>query len=239
MGMIPEGLNFFSGGALQTLKTILIAVLVIVLVIVVASIIIYKKVQKKRFNIPLVIITPRSDGTVAEVNDGLGGFFKSKKVGGITSFRVKRKGIGVVEIPPPPSSYLTSPNRTLFLAQKGVDDYQPINPNQLNFVNTELEVIEEGVKKVIMVKQPILNLKAINQDATAWQVDNAESANKRFTFLSIWEKYQVMITLMLFVFILFLILYINWMGMKDVVIELAKVAEALKGTSVPVITPGG
>jgi len=243
MSIIPEGMNFLGGsgigGGLETFKMILIGLILFVVVVGGTGIILYRRAQNKKYNIPLIIVTPRSDGRVVEVSNGIGGYFKSKRVGGITSFRVKRKGIGIIEIPPPLSSFLTSPNRTLFLAQKGVDDYQPISPEQLNFVNTELEIEDEGVKKIVSVKQPILNLKGINQDATAWLSDNEESAKKRFTLLSVWEKYQVMITLMMFVFILFLILYINWIGMKDVVAGLKDVVEVLKSTSAPIITPGG
>ena len=235
LSILPEGLNVFGGsggggvsGALETFKTIMLGLLAFVVVVGGSGVFFWKKKQNKSFNIPLIIITPRSDGLVVEVNQGLGGYFKSKKIGGITSFRIKRKGIGIVEIPPPPSSYLSSPNRTLFLAQKGVDDYEPVMPNTLAYVDTDTE---EQVA--------ILKLKAINQDATAWNFDNAETAKKRFTFLSLWEKYQVMITLMIFIFILFLVLYINWIGMKDVVAGLADVVQALKGSPVPVITPGG
>jgi len=235
LSILPEGLNVFGstggggvGGALETFKTIMLGLIVFLVVVGGSGVFFWKKKQNKSFNIPLIIITPRSDGLVVEVNQGLGGYFKSKKIGGITSFRIKRKGIGIVEIPPPPSSYLSSPNRTLFLAQKGVDDYEPVMPNTLAYVDTDTE---EQVA--------ILKLKAINQDATAWNFDNAETAKKRFTFLSLWEKYQVMITLMIFIFILFLVLYINWIGMKDVVAGLADVVQALKGSPVPVITPGG
>ena len=234
MGILPEGMNFFGSGgggigsALQIFQYILGGILVLIVSISIIGFIVYRKIQKKKFNIPLVIITPRSDGRVVEINSGIGGYFKSKKVGGITSFRVKRKGIGIVDIPPPPSSYLASPNRTLFLAQKGVDDYEPVMPFELGYVT-----VPSGER------MPILDLKALNQDATAWHCDNLESAKRRFTFASLWEKYQVMFTLMIFVFILFLILYINWMGMKDVVTGLAEVAEQLKSTAAPIITPGG
>ena len=230
MGIIPEGMNIFGGvgGALETFKYIMGGILLFIIFSSIITLFIYRRFQKKKFNIPLVIITPRSDGRVVEINNGLGGYFKSKKVGGITSFRVKRKGIGVVDIPPPPSSYLASPNRTLFLAQKGVDDYEPIMPYELGQVT-----VPSGEKF------PILELKALNQDATAWHCDNQESAKRRFTFTSLWEKYQVLLTLMTFVFILFLVLYINWLGMKDVVAGLADVAEQLKSIVAPIITPGG
>jgi len=225
--MLPEGMNFFSGGgALETFKTIIIGLISFVVVGGGVGMVVWRRIQNKKFNIPLIILTPRSDGKVVEINAGMGGYFKSKKVGGITSFRVKRKGIGVVEIPPPPSSYLSSPNRTLILAQKGVDDYEPVMPSELSYVETD-----DGERV------PILKLKAINQDATAWSYDNEATAKTRFTFLSLWEKYQVMITLMMFVFILFLVLYINWIGMKDVVAGLSEVAKELRGTSIPMITP--
>ena len=229
MALIPESVNIFggAGGALDTFKYIILALIGFVVVGGLVGFFVFRRIQNKKFNIPLIIITPRSDGKVVEINMGIGGYFKSKKVGGITSFRVKRKGIGVVEIPPPPSSFLSSPNRTLLLAQKGVDDYEPVMPNELNYVDTF-----DGERKV-----PILKLKAINQDATAWSFDNAETAKRRFTFLSVWEKYQVMITLMIFIFILFLVIYINWIGLKDVVSGLKEVAEVLKTTTRPVVTP--
>jgi len=232
MPIFPEGMFSGTGSVgsyLSAFKTIAIGIFILVIVVGVAGTIIWRRKAAKRYNIPLIIITPRSDGRVVEINSGYGGYFKSKRVGGISSFKIKRKGIGVVEIPPPPSSYLTSPNRTLILAQKGVDDYEPVMPDNLAYVNTE-----DGETNV-----PILKLRAINQDATAWQCDNAESAKKRFTLWSLWEKYQVMITLMTFVFILFIIMYINWIGMKDVIVGLKEVADALRTTTAPIITPGG
>ena len=229
MGLIPDSLNIFSGigGALNTFKYIIIGLIGFVVVGSLVGLFVWKRLQNRKFNIPLIIITPRSDGKVVEINKGLGGYFKSKKVGGITSFRVKRKGIGTVEIPPPPSSFLSSPDRTLMLAQKGIDDYEPVMPSALNYVDTF-----SGEEQV-----PILKLRAINQDATAWSFDNAETAKRRFTFASIWDKYQTMITLMIFIFILFLVMYINWIGLKDVVAGLKDVAEILKTSTRPVVTP--
>jgi len=215
------------GGALQTFQTILMWMLGGGVAVVVGGVYALKKRESMKFNIPLIIVTPRSDGKVIELNTGLGGYFKSQKVGGITSFRIKRKGIAICEIPPPSSDFLSSPNRTLMLAQKGIDDYEPILPESLSKVTTP-----EGDKITI------LNLKAINQEATAWGFDNAESAKRRFTFLSIWDKYQSIITMMTFVFILFIIMYINWIGMKDVVTGLADVAQTLRSTTTPIITPG-
>jgi len=231
MSILPEGMNVFGGGggALEAFKTIMIAIIAFVVVGGIVGIFVIRKLQARKYNIPLIIITPRSDGKVVEINTGIGGYFKSKKIGGITSFRIKRKGIGVVEIPPPPSSYLSSPSRTLILAQKGVDDYEPVMPNELAYVETD------SGERV-----PILKLRAINQDATAWSFDNAETAKKRFTFLSLWEKYQVMITLMIFVLVLFIVLYINWIGMKDVVAGLADVVTQLKGSNpTPPVIMGG
>jgi|TARA_Y100000310_G_scaffold152812_1_gene152245 hypothetical protein len=216
------------GAALQTFQTIIIAAIVGVVIFGALGIFLLKRNDNKKYNIPLIIITPRSDGKVVEINRGLGGFFKSARVGGITSFRVKRPGIKITEMPPPSSDFLSSPNRTLVLAQKGIDDYEPILPESLARVK-----IHDG--RIV----PILKLKAINQEATAWGFDNAESAKRRFTFSSLWDKYQTMITMMTFVFILFIIMYINWIGMKDVVTGLASVAESLRGTATPIITPGG
>lgn len=219
------GLGSGFGAILQGLQYIIIGILLFVVFGSIIGVFIYRRKQKKSYNIPLVIITPRSDGRVTEINDGMGGYFKNKRVGGITSFRIKRKGIGIAEIPPPPSTFLTAPNRTLILAQKGMDDYEPVLPDSLNRVITP-----DGIRT------PILNLRAKNQDATAWSFDNEESAKRRFTFSSLWEKYQTLITLMTFIFILFLVLYINWIGMKDVVAGLKEVADVLKGVNKPIIT---
>jgi hypothetical protein len=216
------------GAALRTFQTILIALVVGGVVLGALGIWLYRRNENKKYNIPLIIITPRSDGKVVEINRGLGGFFKSQRVGGITSFRVKRPGIKISEIPPPSSDFLSSPDRTLILAQKGIDDYEPILPESLSRVR-----IHDG--RIVT----ILKLKAINQEATAWSFDNAESAKKRFTFSSLWDKYQSIISMMIFIFILFIIMYINWIGMKDVVTGLAEVAESLKSTTTPLISPGG
>lgn len=196
--------------------------------IVVIGIIVWRRNDNKKYNIPLIIFTPRSDGKVSEVNYGVGGYFKSKRIGGITSFRIRRKGIKTIEIPPPASNFLSAPTRTLMLVQKGVDDYEPVSPSSLTRVLTI-----EG--RTI----PILKLKAINQDATAWSFDMEETAKKRFTFMSFWDKYATLISMMMFVFILFLVLYINWLGMKDVVAGLKDVAEILRGTTSPIVTQGG
>lgn len=212
--------NIFS-----TFGTIIFGLILFVVIVGIGTIFVIRKRNKAQFNIPLIIITPRSDGKVVEINRGIGGYFKSKKIGGITSFRVKRKGIGTVEIPPPPSTYLSAPDRTLILAQKGVDDYEPVLPESLGRVS-----IPSGEKI------PILNLKARNQDATAWAFDNEESAKKRFTIYTFWDKYKELISMMFFIFVLFLIMYINWIGMKDVVEGLAEVAKVLKQGSAPIIT---
>jgi len=223
-----EGIGGGFATAMQTFQYVIIGIITFIVVGGIVGFMVMRRRAKKSFNIPLIIITPRSDGRITEINKGVGGYFKNQKVGGITSFRVKRKGIGIVDIPPPPSIFLTAPDRTLILAQKGMDDYEPVLPDSLNRV-----VTPDGIRT------PILNLKAKNQDATAWAFDNEESAKRRFTFTSLWEKYQVMITLMTFVFILFLILYINWIGLKDVVAGLSEVADALRGINKPIITTGG
>jgi len=212
---------------MEIFQTIMISIIIFVVVCSVIVFFLIRRKINKSYNIPLVIITPRSDGRVVEINRGVGGYFKSKKVGGITSFRVKRKGIGVVDIPPPESIFLTSPDRTLILAQKGMDDYEPVMPESLNQVE-----IPSGETHAI------LNLKAKNQDATAWAFDNEETAKKRFTFTSFWDKYNTLISMMMFIFILFLVLYINWIGMKDVVAGLKEVSEILSKSTQPIISPG-
>lgn len=220
------GLSSGIGAAMAVFQRIMLGLIILVVVGGVVVFILIRRRTAKSYNIPLIIVTPRSDGRVVEISRGVGGFFKSKKVGGITSFRVKRKGISTVDIPPPESVYLASPDRTLILAQKGIDDYEPVLPNSLNMVETP-----EG-KQVA-----ILDLKAKNQDATAWAFDNEETAKRRFTFISFWDKYQSLISMMMFIFILFLVLYINWLGMKDVVSGLKEVAEILGKTTQPIISP--
>lgn len=216
------------GTALQAFQTIMIGIIVGVVVLSVVGFIMLKKSEKKKFNINLQIIVPRSDGRITEWYYGKGAFNKSKRVGGITSFLIKRPGIAKCEIPPPRSDFIIGPNNTLLLAQKGIDDYEPIMPHNLSMVKTP-----DG--KLV----PILNLKAINQDATAWGFDVEETAKRRFTFSSLWDKHQAMISMMVFVFILFIVIYINWIGMKDVVTGLQEVATTLKSSIAPVITPGG
>ncbi len=213
---------------LQTFTYIGVGIAVFFVVGGVLLLFILRRKHNKQFNIPVIIVTPRSDGRVVEISQARGGYFKSAKVGGITSFRMKRKGIGIVDMPPPESVFLSSPNRTLMLAQKGMDDYEPILPDSLARVTTT-----EGIKL------PILQLKAKNQDATAWSFDNEQSAKSRFTIYSFWDKYQTLITMMMFTFILFLILYIQWIGMKDVVDGLQTVAEHLRSPTQPIVTSGG
>jgi len=230
MGFIDDiiGGNASIGGALQTFQTVMIGVLIFIVAAVVVGFVVVRKKINKQYNIPLIIVTPRSDGRVVEISRGVGGYFGANKVGGITSFRVKRKGIATVDIPPPESSFLTSPDRTLILAQKGVGDYEPVLPESLDMIMC-------GDKK----ERAILQLRAKNQEATAWAFDNEESAKRRFTFASFWDKWNSLITMMTFIFILFLILYIQWIGMKDVVTGLKEVADVLKHTATPIITSGG
>ena len=59
--------------------------------------------------------------------------------------------------------------------------------------------------------------------------DMRENAKKRFTIMGFWEKYKDFIQMTVFIFIVFLALYINWMGLKDIVVVLARVADSLKG----------
>jgi hypothetical protein len=220
-----------SGGgavsAIQTFQTIIIGIIIGVVVLSFVGFFAWKRKENRRFNINLQIIVPRSDGKIIEWYAGKGAFNKSKAVGGIRSFLVRRKGVATVEMPPPRSDFIIAPNNTLLLAQKGIDDFEPIMPYNLSMASV-------GGKKV-----PILNLHAINQDATAWAFDIEETAKQRFTFASIWDKYQTAITMAIFVFIMAIALYINWIGQKDVVTGLQSVADSLKGTAAPIITPGG
>jgi len=226
-----------AGSAIQVFQTILMGIFVLIIGLSVAGFVVFRMMDKKKYNINVQIIVPRSDGRIVEWHNAVGSFGKSKKVGGITSFTIKRKGLGKVEIPPPRSDFIVAPNNTLLLAQKGIDDYEPIMPNNLSMVKTSMGKDKEG--RQLFKQVPILNLHAINQDATAWGFDMEETAKRRFTFSSMWDKYKEMITLTLIVFVFFIGLYINWIGQKDVVDGLADVARILKGTTAPIITPGG
>lgn len=222
-----------NGGAVASVlskaQSLILAVVILLFVLTVAGIIFWRKKQAKRYNIPLIIITTRSDGRVTEIDmSGKGAYEKSKSVGGITSFKIKRPGIAITQIPPPPSKYLMGANRVLMLVQKGVDDYEPVLPESLTRVRT-------ADNRYVQ----ILDLKAINQDATAWAFDIEETAKKAFTFTSFWDKHQILVSMMTFVFILFLVMYINWIGMDSVVKGLADVAEQLQRTAAPQIVPTG
>lgn len=174
--------------------------------------------NKKSYNIPVTIWIARSDNKVVDEIVARGGYFKTKPVGGITTFRVKRKGVPIAEIPPPDSKFLVGLSRHLYLIQKGMDDFEPVLPESF------LEVVTEKGEKLNVVE-----LKCINQDATAWKFDNENSAKQRFTLFGFWEKYKDFIQMSIFVFIVFLAIYITWIGLKDVAVALGEVANTLKG----------
>lgn len=192
---------------------VVLVIIVLVLIITGLVALYFWNRNRKAYNIPLFIITPRSNGLIPEVNRGIGGYFQN---GNFTEFRVKRKKLKTVSIPPPPSNYLLYPTRTLVLVQKGIGDYEAVLPESLNWITTP-----EG-------RVPIVQLRAKNQDATAWGFEIERTARQRFTFASIWEKYGQFLSFMLFVFILFIIMYINWRGQREVVDGLRSTAEAFK-----------
>lgn len=225
------------GSAIGIFQNILMFGFIGIIVFSFVGFFVFKRMDLKKYNINVQIIVPRSDGRIVEWYQALGSFGKSKKVGGITSFTIKRKGLGKVEIPPPRSDFIIAPNNTLLLAQKGIDDYEPIMPNNLSMVKVANGKDDKG--KQLYKLFPILSLHAINQDATAWGFDMEETAKRRFTFASLWDKYKEMFTLVMIVFVFFIGLYINWIGQKDVVVGLKEVAEILRGTVRPIITPGG
>lgn len=193
-------------------------------VVVIAGLLFFAKKRKENqaFNIPVTIFIPRSDNKTRDIIRGVGGYFKSQAVGGIVTFRLKRKGIGVVELPPPASRFLVGYNRELFLLQKGMDDFEPILPESFGYIDTEVPSANGETKKV-----PVINLKCINQDATAWKFDNEQNAKKRFTLNSFWEKYKDFIQITIFIMIVFIASYIQYNGLKEVAATLKQVAEVL------------
>lgn len=192
-----------------------------------------KRKERMAFNIPVTIFIPRSDNRTRDIIHGTGGYFKSQSVGGITTFRLKRKGVGVIELPPPASRFLVGFNRELFLVQKGMDDFEPILPESFSYIDTEVASSDGKTTKVA-----VINLKCVNQDATAWKFDNEQNAKKRFTFNSFWEKYKDFIQITIFIMIVFISAYIQYSGLKEVAVMLDNVAKALAPTisNVPIVS---
>ena len=192
------------------------------IVIVIIYIFVKKRKDSQAYNIPVTIFIPRSDNRTRDIIRATGGYFKSQAVGGITSFRLKRKGVGVIELPPPASRFLVGFNRELFLVQKGMDDFEPILPESFSYIDTEVPGGDGQTKKVA-----VINLKCVNQDATAWKFDNEQNAKKRFTFSSFWEKYKDFIQITIFILIVFVASYIQYNGLKEVALMLKDVAKVL------------
>ena len=185
----------------------------------VIALIIWKK-KKKSMNIPVTIWIPRSDGKITDEINAIGGYFRLKQAEGgyITVFRLKRKGLATLEIPPPSSRFLVGLSRKLYLVQKGIDDFEPVLPDSFKMATTSTG------KRVA-----VIDLKCINQDATAWVEDIRENARKRFTLHGFWEKYKDFIQITIFIFIVMLSMFINWKGLKEVAEALANVASNLGG----------
>lgn len=192
-----------------------------------------KRKEKMAFNIPVTIFIPRSDNKTRDIIHATGGYFKSQSVGGITTFRLKRKGVGVIEMPPPASRFLVGMDRELFLVQKGMDDFEPILPESFSYIDTDVPDGNGNTKKVA-----VINLKCVNQDATAWKFDNEANAKKRFTFNSFWEKYKDFIQITIFIMIVFIASYIQYSGLKEVAAQLADVAKSLAPaiSNVPIVS---
>lgn len=188
---------------------------------IVVAIGLWKK-QRNKFNIPVTIWIPRSDGKITDEVQARGGFFKTKVQGEgqVTSFRVKRKGQPAIDIPPPSARFLVGFARKLYLIQKGVDDFEPVLPDSFRYVETQ------NGEKV-----PVTDLKCINQDATAWVEDNRENAKKRFTMQGFWEKYKDFIQITIFIFIVMLSIYITYVGLQEVAASLKDVADSLSQTA--------
>lgn len=223
---MAAGLEILTGGLGGAgLATGLLRVLMYILggvVFVVALIFAVRwRKNKKSFNIPVTIWIPRSDGKIVDEIKGKGGYFKSQAVGGITSFRLKRPGVSVIDIPPPSSRFLVGLDRHLYLVQKGMDDFEPVLPD--SFRSVETAQIKDGQA----VRRAVINLKCINQDATAWKFDNAENAKKRFTISGLWEKYKDFIQMTVFIFIVFLAIYMMWYSLKELVVELSRLVDVL------------
>jgi len=216
MGGIGSGVTPIVSGVFDIIIKVIAGLLFLTGVVIFA---IWKK-NKKNYNVPVTIWIPRSNNKILDEVSGVGGYFKEpNKDGGYTTvFKLKRKGIPTVEIPPPSSHFLVGLSKKLYLIQKGIDDFEPVDPTSFRSVTTQ-----KGRNMAI------IDLKCINQDATAWVEDNRESAKRRFTFHNFWEKYKDFIQITLFIFIVMISCYINWQGLEGVAKELARVAESLGG----------
>ena len=212
-----------GSGLVDTLIRVLVYVIAAIVLTVVIIVIVRWKKNKNAFNIPVTIWIPRSDGKIVDEFMATGGYFKSKSVGGITSFRLKRKGVSTIDIPPPSSHFLVGLNRKLYLVQKGMDDFEPVLPESFKSV----ELVNQFDKEGKPIRRAVINLKCVNQDATAWKFDNEDNAKKRFTIFGLWDKYKDIIQMTVFVFIVFLAIYIMWFGLKDFTVQLARLVDVL------------
>lgn len=229
MAISDIAIGEIAGGLVSLLMWIGGGILLFIVIFVWAR----KRKEKLAFNIPVTIFIPRSDNKTRDIIRGVGGYFKSAPVGGITTFRLKRQGVGIIEIPPPASRFLVGYNRELFLVQKGMDDFEPILPESFSYIDTETPSADGKTKKVA-----VINLKCVNQDATAWKFDNEANAKKRFTFNSFWEKYKDFIQITIFILIVFIASYIQYTGLKEVAATLKEVATALAPiiSNAPIVT---
>lgn len=229
MAVGGEAISSAISGTLSVIIWLVVGVLLIV------GALIFGKVRKERlgFNIPVTIFIPRSDNKTRDIIRAVGGYFKSEAVGGITTFRLKRKGVGTIELPPPSSRFLVGFNKELFLVQKGMDDFEPILPESFSYIDCENPGGDGKTKKVA-----VINLKCINQDATAWKFDNEQNAKKRFTFNSFWEKYKDFIQITIFILIVFIGFYIQYSGLKEVAGSLEAVARSLAPaiSNIPIVS---
>ena len=220
------GLGSGIAGMVSSTTNLLLKALFVVFALGLVIFFVLWRKRKKQMNIPVTIWIPRSDGKITDEINAKGGYFRLKQAEGgyITVFRLKRKGISSVELPPPSSRFLVGLSRKLYFVQKGPDDFEAVLPDSFR------EVTTARGKKVAMI-----DLKCINQDATAWVEDIRENSKKRFTLSGFWNKYKDFIQITIFIFIVMISMYINWQGLKDVAAALQGVASSL-APSAPVIT---
>jgi len=210
------------GGMLSTIITSVMWIIGGIIFIIILGVGAKAWKNKKAFNIPVTIWIPRSDGKILDEVSAVGGYFKSAPTGGITSFRLKRKGVSTIDIPPPNSRFLVGFSRKLYLIQKGMDDFEPVLPESFRTVETEAKLPDGR-----MIRKALVNLRCMNQEATAWKFDNEANAKRRFTLWGLWDKYKDIIQMSVFVFIVMLSIYIMWQSMGSLVAQLAKLVETL------------
>lgn len=169
--------------------------------------------MKRKDKINVIIIEPQPSGKVNKIYTCVGQLITLE---GIPYLQVKLKDRTKFNITSPTQEFYTKSPPSIMLVDLGNGNYKPILPNSLRKVE-----IPNGDKI------PISELRGINQMVKAWGVDNYESAIRRFTFQSLFDKWKRVMLLMFFIGVLFVMMYISWNGMDQMIEPLAEINKEL------------